>query len=318
MRLRLGDITTLTLRPGRQVWRFGSQRLIGVREGPNVRRRFDALRLILNVHRWEFNGLVGQPAENTRGIFDDDTNDTQTIWGLYTVWQPLAAPVDVIDFYYLGFRQKWATFDQGTGDETRHTVGVRVAGTKAGWDYNWEGMAQWGTFDEGDIRAWTLATVTGYTWHDVFLHPRLGLSLNIASGDRDPEDPNLQTFNPLFPRGNYFSELALLGPRNFFNIDPSLTVHMASGVIVSAHVNLYWRLSPDDGVYAPSGQLLRAGRDSNSRFVGTAVSLLSEWQVNRHLRLSLSYAHIFPGRFIRETGADEAIDFVETTVKFLF
>ena len=27
------------------------------------------------------------------------------------------------------------------------------------------------------------------------------------------DDRDLGTFNPLFPRGNYFSELALLGPR---------------------------------------------------------------------------------------------------------
>lgn len=164
LRLRLSADATLTLRPGRQVWRFGSQRLIGVREGPNVRRRFDAIRLTLNLPGWELNGLVGQPAQNTPGIFDDDTNDTQTIWGLYTVWRPAAASVGAIDLYYLGFRQKRAGFDQGTGTETRHTVGVRVSGSRAGWDYNWEGMVQWGTFGEGDIQAWTLATVTGYTW----------------------------------------------------------------------------------------------------------------------------------------------------------
>ena len=95
-------------------------------------------------------------------------------------------------------------------------------------------------------------------------------------------------------------------------------MQVAPRVTVTTNINLFWRLSTDDGVYSPSGQLLRSGRDSDSRYVGAAVSLLSEWQVNRHLALSLSYSHIFPGRFIRETGPDESIDFVETTATFLF
>lgn len=39
-----GDNTSLTLRPGRQLLSYGTERLIGVRYGPNVLRTFDAVK----------------------------------------------------------------------------------------------------------------------------------------------------------------------------------------------------------------------------------------------------------------------------------
>jgi hypothetical protein len=177
---------------------------------------------------------------------------------------------------------------------------------------------QWGRFGAGEIQAWTAAVITGYTWAAGPWRPRLGLSTNIASGDRDPADPDLQTFNPLFPRGSYFSETALLGPRNFVNVQPSLTLTPSKAVSVTVDVNWFWRLRTADGVYSPSGQLLRPAGGSTARFVGSNLAVTAEWHMQRHLTLTTVYEHFFPGAFLRETGPHAAIDFIELTLRFLF
>jgi len=46
----------------------------------------------------------------------------------------------------------------------------------------------------------------------------------VPSGDNNPNDKDLQTFNPLFPKGKYFGELSLLGPYNLINLHPSIGV----------------------------------------------------------------------------------------------
>src|SRR3546814_10790221 len=56
-----------------------------------------------------------------------------------------------------------------------------------------------------------------------------------------------RSFNPLFPRGNYFSEAAVLGPRNFFNVHPFMTVNPARDWSVTADLNLFWRLETEEG-----------------------------------------------------------------------
>jgi hypothetical protein len=251
----LGPEARATVRFGRQEMSFGSARLVDVREGPNVRRKFDGGRLLVDVGQdWHLDGVVVRPAEIKPGLFDDGINENQALWGVYGVATP-ARLLTGIDLYYLGYHNADGSYDQGTANETRHTVGVRVWGDRAGWDWNWEFIYQWGRFDAGDIRAWSVASNTGYTWPAAPWEPRLGLSANVASGDRNPKDRNLETFNPLFPRGNYFSELALLGPRNFYNLHPSLSVSPHKGLVLSVDVDFFWRLESADGIYSPSGQL---------------------------------------------------------------
>lgn len=175
-----------------------------------------------------------------------------------------------------------------------------------------------GRFGPGDIQAWTAANDTGYTFRSRPGTPRLGLRADVASGDRDPPDPDLQAFNPLFPRGNYFSELAILGPRNFFDIHPFLTVQPHRDVTVTGDVSLFWRQRLEDGIYAVNGGVLREPNGSRARFVGTQLSVNVEWAITHHLKFTPIYSHFFPGQFIKESGPAKDIDFVELTVTFTF
>lgn len=316
----LGTGISGTLRFGRQELRYGSGRLVDVREGPNVRRKFDGGRVRLELGAWRLDGIATRPADNEPGMFDDGTNGSQALWGAYAAgrspgWLPFGSSLDL---YYLGYRDDEAGYDQGSDPETRHTAGARVWGERAGWDWNWELVGQLGEFGRGDVRAWSVASDTGHTWRDAPLTPRLGLSANIASGDENPDDRDLETFNPLYPRGSYFSELALLGPRNFYNLHPFLTVNPTDRLAITADIDFFWRLQTEDGIYSPSGQLLRSGVGSDARYVGTEVSLNTSWQVSERLSLTGVYAHFFPGEFIQDTGPDKDIDYVELTLKVQF
>jgi len=73
-------------------------------------------------------------------------------------------------------------------------------------DYNFEFVFQWGSFGGGDIRAWMVASDTGYTFRYLPLRPRIGLKADIASGDSDPNDRDLQTFNAMFSKGSILIE----------------------------------------------------------------------------------------------------------------
>jgi Alginate export len=77
-------------------------------------------------------------------------------------------------------------------------------------------MLQFGSFDsqrgKGSILAWSVGTETGYTLEPFFFSPRFSLRANVISGDHNANDANLQTFNPLFPKGKYFGEFTPGGP----------------------------------------------------------------------------------------------------------
>jgi hypothetical protein len=109
-----------------------------------------------------------------------------------------------------------------------------------------------------------------------------------------------------------------LGPFNFFNIHPFLTIQPFSSLSTTLDVDFFWRQSLNDGVYSPNGQLLRASDGSTARYVGTEISFTNEWKVSRHLTLTAIYCHFFSGNFIRQTGTAQPIDFIEITARFLF
>jgi hypothetical protein len=293
---------SLMLRAGRQELSYGSERLVSVREGTNNRRAFDAARLIYQHGGMSVDVFVSSPVEADPGVFDDQSIHDLWFWGAYATVPLNRLPGMKLDLYYLGLHNPITGFSQGRAREERHTLGTRFFGTRGNWDFNHEAMYQFGEFGDGDIRAWSVATDHGYTLPHVWGKPRLGLKAAIATGDQDAGDADLETLNPLFPRGNYFTEASLLGPQNFIDLRPCVRLSPAEGWTVDLGCDLYWRESRDDGIYTPGGTVIFRGNPAFSRFVGTDLSLIVAWQVSRHLQVSGSYTHFFAGRFIEQSG----------------
>ena len=189
----------LVVRAGRQEMAFGHERLVSYREGPNVRRSFDGLRATLRTRAWTVDAFATRPAQTEPGFFDDSPDPDRSFWGAQ-VTRALGKSVS-LDLYYLGLANESATYDQGTAKETRHTNGARLWGDGHGWDYDVDSIYQWGGFGEGDIRAWAVASVFGYTFRDLPTRPRLALSLDVHSGDRNPEDPRSRDLPTPVPEG---------------------------------------------------------------------------------------------------------------------
>ena len=317
-RLPLRRGGSVTLRAGRQLVGYGSERLVGLRYGANVPLPFDGAAAMVRTGNWRLDAFYLRPVRTGPGSFNDSSSAARRLWGAYaTLRRPLGLPGG-IDVYYLGYSNARSAFDQGGGRERRHTLGARLSGERRGWSWNWEGMYQFGRFAGADIAAWSLATETAYRLDGLPLHPRLRLRADIASGDRDKDKPALQTFNAMFPKAKYFGELSLVGPYNLMNLNPDLGLDLGRGVALGLSGNFYWRQSRDDGVYDVPGHLVRASGNSRARYVGTQLELVLDWQVDAHLELLASCSRMSAGRFIRETGTDEAIALVglEATWRF--
>src|SRR5262245_1497556 len=313
------DGYSLTLRVGRQELAYGSQRIISVREGPNVRQSFDAVRGIGRYGPWRVDAFVSRPVETNEGTFDDSTDRKRRLWGVYAVGPLLPGGHLQLDAYYLGFSRQDARFDTGViAHELRHSLGVRLWGRAGGWDYNVEGLYQFGSFGESHINAWTVASDVGYTWRGVPLTPRVGLKADAISGDRDRDDRALGTFNALFPRGAYFGEIAAIGPANLIDVHPGIELHPAPSVTVLANWDVFWRQSREDGIYNAALVLLRSGRTSREPFVGHQVEVQVEWRITRYVSATVNYAHCFAGPFIKDTGPAHDIDYASGWVTFRF
>ncbi len=307
---------TWRLRGGRFEMSYGSSRLVTARDAPNVRLNFDGVRGTWKQDRLTVDAFLTRPVEQERGLFNDGENDSQSFWGLYSVIA-LGGAIDAhVDLYYLGLDKANSRYAQGVADEQRQSVGTRFWGTPGGWDYDVEAVFQFGTWGDDQIRAWTIASNIGYTFRSAAWKPRLGLKANIASGDGDPNDGTLETFNALFPRANYFNEANLLAPANFYDLHPSVQVSPVESLTLTAAVEPFFRESTRDAVYSPGRIGIPAGV-STSRFVGTGYTFQADWAISRYVSFTASFTHFEAGDVVKDAGGSDT-DFLGGWLTFKF
>jgi Alginate export len=71
IKLPLASGTDLTLRGGRQLMSYGTERLISLRYGPNVLRSFDTALASVTTDAWRVDAFFAQPVQNMVGSFND-------------------------------------------------------------------------------------------------------------------------------------------------------------------------------------------------------------------------------------------------------
>ena len=308
----------LRLRSGRQELSFGADRLVSIREGPNNRQNFDGFRLTFHRAGWDADLLATKYSENNPGIFSDPPNHAYSFWGLYTTHR--FSPHRTLDLYYLGIDRKKATYQVGTAREQRETIGARSAGSIGKFDYDTEGIFQFGRFGSGNIRAFGAAENTGWTFGSSAdqTRTRVALEGGVASGDRNPNDHTLGTYNALFPKGAYFSEAELIGPYNIVHLRPNVKVFLPHHLTLWPDASFFWRESTSDAIYGVPEALLRKGNSTQSAYIGSHANIQIDWHPNRHFTYTLIYLHFFPGAYLKESRPAKDVNFVAPWITYSF
>jgi hypothetical protein len=174
------------VRLGRQEMALGSQRLVGLRDGPNARLNFDGARLIWRGENLTANVFALRPVEQRPGVFDNRTAKGASLSGIYAT-TPAPGPLKGnLDLYALRYERPDAAFASGSGREQRWSVGARIFGRHERWDWDLEATWQGGRLGPQNIAAWGFASDIGTTFTAGDWHLRLGAKVDVASGDRRP------------------------------------------------------------------------------------------------------------------------------------
>ena len=310
---------SFTVRVGRQEIIFGSRRFFNYRERPNLRLSHDAVQLMGKLGSTDLTAFAGRPVQIERDYFDNNSGNEHSFWGLYSVTDvDWGIPLKV-DLYYIGLNREQAVFDQGQANEVRHSVGTRLSGKSGAFDYNFELMYQFGSFGDSTISAYTVASDMGYTWSlGGESKIRFRLRADIYSGDDDPNDADLNAFNPFFPKGKHISQLAATGLINQRDLHPKINIQFNKHWSLTLSTEFIWRDSLDDGIYSIANGLLRTGQVSRARYVGTQPEVELKWQVDNHLDIKGIFIFFDAGPFIRETPPGNDIVYLGTMATYRF
>jgi len=317
------DNTSASLRLGRQELGFGSSRLVGIRNGPNVRRSFDMAQLWLKFQKTKVDVFYGAEVGTSAGAFDntstlfDSDNSNPELWGIY-MKRPLKESRTFVDLYYLGFHSDFSVFNDVAGKETRHSFGLRSYGSIGRFTYNSELIFQTGKLDESDVFAYNFEADWKYRLSNTGWKPPVGLKLDWSSGDQEAGDNKVGTFNPYFVNPGIYSLASVNTPANMTSLHPSLSILPTEKLYISVEYAFFYRTQRADGFYAPPRFLSRPASESDEKHLGDTFGLLVSYEINRNLSFDIVTYYFITGTFIEETGESNNTAFVAPTLSFKF
>ena len=297
---------TARMRLGRQQMNFDFQRFVSDRDGPNVRQSFDAAWGDYENGPWKFITFYSQPVQiydfgaqpfdsYSSGAFTFDVVRAQReLFG----WATLSS-------YYAYYALENAKYLSVSGDERRDSIDVRFYAKTGGFDGDLEVMGQTGSIGNDTIRAWAVGSLSGYTFADIGWTPRLGFQFDAASGDSNPHDNVLQTFNPLFPNGYYFTLAGYTGYTNLIHLKPSIAVHPTNSLTLTFAVAAQWRETTADAVYLQGNVPVPGTAGQPGRYTGTYGQLDLSWAMNSHTSFAIQAVRFDVGNAVsRAAGHD--------------
>ena len=324
--IELGDAKSsvpLTLRAGRQLLSYDDERLIGSFDWNNLGRAFDGARLTYTGSNWSLDAFgasvvnVDDGALNESDLTNGKGRD-QFFRGLY--FSSKALEVQSTDLYALYLNESYPTGD--TGFLSLGTRIKSISGKLNGFDYDFEGVLQFGDVKGKDLATGAVHAGTGYTFADEAWKPRLGIEYNHATGDRNPADSNTDTFQNLFPTNHKFYGYAdFFAWQNIQNSAFRLKLAPTKTLSLQADYHLFWLAETADAWYRANGTTKvrpPAPGKSGSSFVGSEFDFTVTWKPVRHLAFAAGYSHFFSGDYAKASGPSDDADFIYTSMTVAF
>ncbi len=201
---------------------------------------------------------------------------------------PNQGEADNTEVYYLGLESGRATYNDVSGNEMRHTIGIRRYGrASAKFTYNTELVYQFGDIAGNTISAFNFETDWQYSLIDKRGRPTFGLKLDYSSGDRQVADGQVNSFNPMFVDPAIYSLAVVNTPVNLLSIHPAFTIFPTKKMMLEIEYVFFFRASLNDGLYSPSNRLVLMANTIDNRPIGNSIGLLIVYNFNKHFNFTL-------------------------------
>ena len=309
-----GD-STLRLRIGRQELLEGQQRLVSPLDWANTRRTFEGAKLISEGKRWDTRLFWTRPVLVDKGRFDQPD---QSKWfaGMYSTYKCFKH--QKVSPYFLILREEdqipgpaagqGHRIGSGQVDSRIYTAGALFEGGMDNWLWDLEGASQFGEYGNLDIFAGMVAAGVGRKMPNRRWAPTLWMRYDYASGDEDPTDGTVGSFNHLFPLGHkWFGFLDLVARTNIHDLNAQFFLKPHKKVTLLAWGHLFWLAEDRDGLYNAADIVsFQDATGASGNEVGQEIDLTANIAIRPGVGLLLGYSHFWSGDFVRNQGGQNS------------
>jgi hypothetical protein len=199
--------------------------------------------------------------------------------------------------------------DQATsGSFHRHSPGISLEGTfDTGIDLAAGIVPQFGEWAGNSVRALGGYAVFGYT-APVYGTPRIGVHYAYGSGNSNPHDATIRTFDGVFGAvDKYYGRMNLFAWSNLHDVQLALSASPLEFMKVNADYHLFLLADEHDAWYYANGKPQRQDPNGASgRLVGHELDVVAVIEVTKRVEFQFGYGLFVPGAFVRNTGTHGA------------
>ncbi len=303
-------------RGGRQELLYGAQRLVSPLDWSNTRRTFDGGKLFYASSTWDVDAWWTHPVPFSQHVTNnhqdhnfDSPNLDQEFSGLYTTYKH--SPGRQAEFFALRLEDNSGTLvnsntNQGSADF--NLFASRVLGKRDAWLWEFEGGYQFGDFGPDEVRAGYFTLGLGREIAALPWKTTVWSLYDWASGDGDPSDNTVGTFNQYFPLGHkYFGYMDIVARQNIQDWNILTTVQASDRVTLTAWFHAFQLQSDTDALYNAAGVPIYQDPTGNSGGdIGQEIDLLMQWYILPRTDLWFGYSHFFAGDYFSSPGIQAA------------
>src|SRR6201997_5185630 len=289
---------------GRQVLRFGDERVIGPSEWLNVGRTFNVARV--DIHHPGF--FVSVFASS---VVPGDSSDLHNalpgnnMYGVYGSFQNIVPKADFEPYVLWRVAPSNSGLPEtlGRGHLNEVTIGLHWKGDlPRAFDYGVEFDGQTGSRGSQSVAAWAGYVGVGKAFRKVATRPYVFVEGNYASGTKNPNGHTWNTFDQLYPSNHdKFGFDDLVGRRNLEQFRTGIEEDPTKKWKLLQQFEGYWLATSNDNYYASSGAIAVAAHPGASRHIGNEFDSVAEYTVNKGLSFGFGYGRMFAGQFLQTT-----------------
>jgi len=319
-----------TFKGGRQTILYGDCRIFGSGSwGNSGGYQWDAIKLSLK-HRKHFIDFIwGGVVIHEPEQFSLRHRHKEYGAGFYSHLQ-VSEYVELEPFYLLKYdlhERYTAISGTAVDDLICHNAGFRAAGDFSPLFFDLNLVHQWGDYGRQRLDAWGAHLLLGTKFDHYRWNPILSIEYSFASGDSDPDDGRMETYQGVFgARDKMYRRMHFMDLSNLHDLQFNLELVPLKNVQIYFGAHRFWLDEKKDG-WSKNFSTYRDLSGSSGRHLGDEVDFMLQWNLDAvvfdskvRFVLMAGYCHFWPGEFLKNVADGSQADWVFTQIecKYVF
>ena len=298
--LHMGKLGLIT---GRQMLKYGGERVVGVSDWTNNSRSWDGF--VGHYGKKDWLEAFATSVVTTHPTSLDKHGAGLTFYGVTGLLATVLPQTQIQPFLFFTRNRSVVSQQQLRGGELETTFGAEVNGDTPGrLHYDLLGVLQQGAYSNNSIHSGAGYVKVSYQTKRVPWRPRIGGEYDYATGNPHRNPHRIGTYDQLYPSNhNAFGLVDLLGFRNITESRINVDLRPAKNLTLLLQTEFLHVASVRDNVYGSSDVLVKAlGSGFAHNDIGQGLDVSSEYLFDDGLGVQIGVGHFFPGRVMAEGG----------------